>query len=143
MPQGVCFRCGQTRHVKKYFPLLNNIGFVGQSSAQPSPLFQSFGKSIVQPAGSSRFMVGSSFGTQGVQRPQRTQTGIFAMIADETQANSDRVTSIIFVFGTPTHILFDSRSSRSFMSSSFALHVNRDSSGYHTNGRTDSSNFSV
>ena len=31
MPQRVCFRCGQTRHVKKYYPLLNNIGSVGQS----------------------------------------------------------------------------------------------------------------
>ena len=38
MPQGVCFRRGKTGHVKKYCPLLNSTGFVGQSLAQPSPL---------------------------------------------------------------------------------------------------------
>ena len=45
-------------------------------------------------------MVGSSSGTQGVQRPQRTQTRIFAMTADEAQVNLDIVTRIMFVFGT-------------------------------------------
>ena len=71
-------------------------------------------------------MTGGSSGTQGVQRPQRTQTCIFAMSADEAQANTDTVIGIMFVFGTPARVLFDSRSSRSFVSSSFALHANRD-----------------
>ena len=48
------------------------------------------------------------------------------MIADEAQANQDTVTSTMFVFGTLACVLFDSRSSRSFVSSSFALHANRD-----------------
>ena len=32
----------------------------------------------------------------------------------------------MFVFGTPARVLFDLGSSRSFVSSSFALHANRD-----------------
>ena len=32
----------------------------------------------------------------------------------------------MFIFGTPARVLFYSGSSRSFMSSSFALHANRD-----------------
>ena len=69
------------------------------------------------------FVVGSSFGTQRVQRPQRTQTRIFAMIVDEAQANLDIVIDIMFVFGTLARILFDFGSNRSFVSSAFALHV--------------------
>ena len=75
----------------------------------------------VRPAGSLRFMTGSSFGTQGAQRPQRTQTRIFIMTADEVQANPDTMIGIMFVFGTPTRVLFDSGSSRSFVSSSFEI----------------------
>ena len=47
MPQEVCFRCGQTGHVKKYCLLLNSTGSVGQSVMQPSTLVQGFGRSIV------------------------------------------------------------------------------------------------
>ena len=48
------------------------------------------------------------------------------MTADETQANSDSVTGIIYVFGKPERVLFDSGASRSFISTSFALHANRE-----------------
>ena len=48
------------------------------------------------------------------------------MIIDKAQANLDTVTSIMFVFGTPVRVLFYSGSSRSFVSSSFALHADRD-----------------
>ena len=48
------------------------------------------------------------------------------MIANEAQANSDTVIGIMFVFGTPAQVLFDFGSSRSFVSSSFALHVDRE-----------------
>ena len=50
-------------------------------------------------------MEGSSSGTQGVHQPQRTQTHIFAMIADEAQANPNTVIGIMIVFGTPTRVL--------------------------------------
>ena len=66
-----------------------------------------------------------SFGTQGNQRPQRSQTRIFAMTSGEAQANPDTVTGTMIVFGTPTRILFDTGSSRSFVSTTFALHANR------------------
>ena len=79
----------------------------------------------MRPSRSSRSMVSSSSGTQGAQRPQRTQTRVFAMTAKEAQANPNIVIGIMFVFGTPAHILFDFRSSRSFISSSFALHADR------------------
>ena len=36
------------------------------------------------------------------------------------------MTSIIFVFGEPTWVLFDSGASKSFISTSFALHANRE-----------------
>ena len=48
------------------------------------------------------------------------------MTVDEAQVNPDIVTSTMFVFGTPTRILFDSRSNQSFVSSAFALHVDRE-----------------
>ena len=32
----------------------------------------------------------------------------------------------MFIFGTPARVLFDSESNRSFVSSSFALHVDRE-----------------
>ena len=48
------------------------------------------------------------------------------MTADEAQANPDSVTCIIFVFGEPTRVLFDSGTSRSFISTSFTLHANRE-----------------
>ena len=60
-----------------------------------------FGRSVMRPSSSSRSATTSSFGTQGVQRPQRTQTRIFAMIVDDAQANPDSVTGIIYVFGVP------------------------------------------
>ena len=45
------------------------------------------------------------------------------MTADEAQANLDSVTGIITIFGELARVCFDSRSSRSFVSSSFALHA--------------------
>ena len=80
----------------------------------------------MRPAWLSRSMTGSSLGTQGVQRPQKTQTRIFAMTIDEAQANPDKVTGIMLIFGTHMRVLFDSGSSRSFVSSSFASHANLD-----------------
>ena len=47
------------------------------------------------------------------------------MTTDEAQANPDSVTSIITVFGEPARVLFDSGASRSFISSSFALHADQ------------------
>ena len=70
MPQRVCFRCGQTGHIKKYYILLSNIGSVGQLSVQPSTPILSFSRSVVRPIGSSRSMAGNSSRTQGVQRSQ-------------------------------------------------------------------------
>ena len=46
-------------------------------------------------------MAGSSSKTQGVQRPQKTQTHFFVMTTDKLEANLDTVIGIIFVFGTP------------------------------------------
>ena len=48
------------------------------------------------------------------------------MTADESQANPDSMTGIISVFGEPARVLFDSEASRSFISTSFALHANRE-----------------
>ena len=48
------------------------------------------------------------------------------MTTDETQANPYSVTGIISVFGEPARVLFDSRASRSFISTSFALYANRE-----------------
>ena len=47
------------------------------------------------------------------------------MTADEAQANPDTVIGIMFVFGMPARVLFDSRSNRSFVSTTFALHLDR------------------
>ena len=69
----------------------------------------------------------SSLGTQGAQRSQaRSQTRVFTMTASEAQANPDNVSGIMIVFGTPTQVLFYSGSSRSFVSSSFVLHADRE-----------------
>ena len=48
------------------------------------------------------------------------------MTTDEAQVNPDTVTGIMIVFGILVRVLFDSRSSGSFVSSSFALHADRE-----------------
>ena len=48
------------------------------------------------------------------------------MIVGEAQANPDAMTNTMIVFGTPVQVLFDSRSSRSFVSTAFAIHVNQE-----------------
>ena len=48
------------------------------------------------------------------------------MNTDEAQANLNTVTGIMVVFGSPTRVFFYSRSSRSFINTSFALHVDRE-----------------
>ena len=47
------------------------------------------------------------------------------MTSGEAQANPDTVSGTMIVFGTPARILFDTGSSRSFVSTTFALHSNR------------------
>ena len=48
------------------------------------------------------------------------------MTSREAQANQDIVTGIMTVFDTPARILLDTRSNRSFVSTTFALHTNRE-----------------
>ena len=48
------------------------------------------------------------------------------MTSGEAQANPDTVSGIMIFFGTPARILFDTGSSRSFVSTTFALHANRE-----------------
>ena len=48
------------------------------------------------------------------------------MTANEAQANPDSMIGIISVFGEPAWVLFDFGASRSFISTSFALHANRE-----------------
>ena len=47
------------------------------------------------------------------------------MTSGEAQANPDTMTGTMIIFGTPARILFDTGSSRSFVSTTFALHANR------------------
>ena len=77
----------------------NTTASVGQTLGQPSALAVSSGRIAGRPSGSVKSIGGSSSGAQGAQRPQRTQTRIFAMTADEAQANPNSVTSIISIFG--------------------------------------------
>ena len=56
----------------------------------------------------------------------RAKTQIFSIIAGEAQANPDTMTSTMLVLGTPAQVLFDSRSSKFFVSSAFSLHVDRE-----------------
>ena len=44
----------------------------------------------------------------------------------EAQANPDTITGIMVVFGSLARVLFDSMSSRSFVSTSFALYADRE-----------------
>ena len=59
----------------------------------------SSGRATRRPSGFVKSAAGSSLGAQDAQRPQHTQTRIFAMIVDEPQANPDSVTGIISIFG--------------------------------------------
>ena len=45
------------------------------------------------------------------------------MIASEAQANPDTVSSTMIVFNTPVRVFFYSKSSRSFVISTFVLHA--------------------
>ena len=104
----------------------NITALVGQTLGQPRVLAMSSGRVAGRLLGSIKSAEGSSSKIQSTQQPQWTQTRIFAMIADEAQANPDSITSIIFVFGEPAQVLFDFGASRSFISTSFALHANRE-----------------
>ena len=83
---------------------------------------QGVGWLVVQPTIAPKSETRSSFGAQRSQA--RARTRIFVMTIDEAQANSNTVTGIMIVFGLPARVLFDSRSSISFISTSFALHAN-------------------
>ena len=104
----------------------NTTASVGQTLDQLGALDASFDRAAGRPLGSVKSAVGSNSRAQGAQRPQRTQTRIFAMTANEAQANTNSVTGIISIFGEPARVLFDSGASRSFISTSFALHANRE-----------------
>ena len=99
-------------------------GFSRANSKSARALAVSSGRAVGRPSGSVKSTTGSSSKVQSTQRPQRTQTRIFAMMADEAQANPDSMTGIIFVFGEPARVLFDFGACRSFISTSFALHTN-------------------
>ena len=48
------------------------------------------------------------------------------MTISESQANSNTISGTMITFGTPTQVLFDSGSSRSFISTLFALHADQE-----------------
>ena len=48
------------------------------------------------------------------------------MITNEAQANPNTVIGTMFALGISAQVLFDSRSSRSFVSIVFALYANRE-----------------
>ena len=104
--------------------MVSGTGSVGQSSVQPKAPIQGLGRSTMRSSFSFWSKAGS-FGTQGVQRPQRTQTRIFAMTSGEAQANLDTVIGIIFFWYTCTSFIWY-WSNRSFVSTAFALHENRE-----------------
>ena len=53
----------------------------------------------------------------------RVQTRIFIMTVNKAQANLDTMIDTMFVFGTPTRVLFDSGFNRSFVNFAFTLHA--------------------
>ena len=104
----------------------NTTASVGQTLGKPRVLAVSSGRAAGRPSGSVKSAAGSSSEIQSIQRSQRMQTRIFAMTTDKAQANPDSITGIIFVFGELVRVLCDSGASRSFISTSFALHANRE-----------------
>ena len=104
----------------------NTIASMGQTLGQPKTLVVSSGRAAGRASGSVKSARGSSLETQSTQQPQQTQTRIFTMTADEAQANPNSITGIISVFGELARVLFDSRASRSLVSTSFALYTNRE-----------------
>ena len=101
--------------------MLSGSSLVGQSFSQLQALVQGFGWSVVRPTIAPKFEAESSFGAQRSQA--RTQTRIFAMSIGKAQANPNTMIGTMIVFGTPAQVLFDFGSSRSFVSTLFALHV--------------------
>ena len=101
--------------------MLSGSSSVGQSFSQLQALVQGFGWSVVRPTVAPKFEAESSFGAQRSQA--RTQTRIFAMSVGKAQTNPNTMIGTMLVFGTSAQVLFNSRLSRSFISSPFALHV--------------------
>ena len=86
----------------------NTTTSVGQTLGQPKALAASLGRTTGRPSSLIKSVTESSSRAQSILRPQRTQTRIFVMTTDEAQANPNSMTCIIFVFGEPTRVLFDS-----------------------------------
>ena len=61
----------------------NTTASVGQTLGQLGALAGSSSRAARRPSGSVKFTAGSSSRAQGAQRPQCTQTRIFAMTVDE------------------------------------------------------------
>ena len=107
--------------------MLSGFDSVGQFFSQPRMHIQDFGLSIVRSNVAPKFEVGSSSKAHGAQRSQmRTQTHNLAMTASEAQANPDTMIGTMIVFGTLAQVFFYSRSSKSFVNTSFTLHVNQE-----------------
>ncbi|XVF07246.1 hypothetical protein REPUB_Repub06bG0122200 [Reevesia pubescens] len=89
-----CFHCGQPAHYKNACPNLVGRGSVGQIG-QGQTSVQRAGQTTVRPSVTPTFAIGagSASGSQGTRKFQtRTQARVFAMTADEAQANPDTVT---------------------------------------------------
>ena len=61
----------------------NITASVGQTLGQPRALAMSSGRTAGRPSRSVKSTAGSSLKAQSTQRPQQTQTRIFAMTVDE------------------------------------------------------------
>ena len=104
----------------------NTTASVGQTLGHLRALALSSSRMAGRPSGLVKSTAESSSRVQITQRPQQTQTHIFVMTTDEVQANSDSITGIISIFGEPARVLFDFGASRSYISTSFVLHANKE-----------------
>ena len=63
--------------------MTNITALVGQTLGQPRALVASLGRTAGRPSRSVKSTAGSRSKAQSTQRPQQTQTRIFAMTVDE------------------------------------------------------------
>lgn len=123
-----CFQCGDTGHLKSACPELTQG--TPASSAPPAgrqSQFRDAPPAVPSSTPPTRSVAASNAPQTGTQRPNtRSQTRVFAMTNEEAETRPNVITGTMSIFQHDAYVMIDSGSERSFVSTAFACHADRE-----------------